>query len=171
MTTPKGVNINVTKNGGDVYVDGYHDAGVEISFENLTSNDLDYTSGPKSPISFKAELQTLYSGGLPGGKIRNYMCLLLQQILREKKLQMEDNIFLKAYGHVGGSYLSLIKMYRRMSFRVFAVDSYEHKGFTVQNLRTFRINDLELQGIDFVLMYTTVGSLLNWCVKKQQQKT
>ena len=59
MTTPKGVNINVTKNGGNVYVDGYHDAGVEISFENLTSNDLDYTSGPKSPISFKAELQTL----------------------------------------------------------------------------------------------------------------
>lgn len=83
---------------------------------------------------------------------------------------MEDNIFLKAYGHVGGSYLSLIKMYRRMSFRVFAVDSHEHKGFTVQNLRTFRINDLELQGIDFVLMYTTVGSLLNWCVKKTTTK-
>lgn len=152
---------------------------INLVFESipLTKYYRGYHSYTKNldDIRIEARLSQLYAGDLPKGMIRNMLCELMKQILSEERLKKKDYICLEASGAIGGSFMTLIKMYHSMSFIPVATMMLNDPGspeevYHVEALMRDMAEDAVEVNDDLmsVLMITTVENLMVWCKSRYE---
>lgn len=158
------VKYTFTNKGAKAHIDGYPEAKTNIVFEQILVKDYGYDAYVSSfkGVMINARISQLYSGGLPSGMIRQILCIMLTRSIDKGYLKPTDNICLEASGSVRDSFLNLINMYRRMSFKPVAVLQYDDELLTMDQVLEYIDKDKEIEALS-VLMITKIKELLSWC--------
>jgi hypothetical protein len=158
----EGANVSDSEKGLDVGIS----FGINYTVEKLKTMkfiDKSFKDG-----KFSLSLDYLYNGEEPRGTARKILCELLTKAVERGYTNEDELVYLFAKGNLNGSYIQLVRMYKRMGFDVYGTqyinsdifkDISEEREPTDILSRSARMEKFS----GSVLMGTSVGKLLDWC--------